>query len=286
MIPDILSATLRALGFVAVLQAGGAALFLALFGRDLVSARREILRLVRVATLAAAVLLSAQYLLEPARMAGALSGMFDAELQGFALHSRAALVLGLRLAGLLLLAWALRGNGTGMRSYGVAGAVLIALSFPAMGHSAEDPAREWLMPLLGLHLLVVEFWFGALLPLILVGEREPAEVSASVLERFSRLATWLVPLVLVAGLLIATKLLPDLAALRGSYGIGLILKVLLFSVLMGLAALNKWRLGPALARGGRTAQLGLRRSIGTEFVLIVLVLMGTATLTTFWSPGS
>lgn len=286
MMPDILSATLRALGFVAVLQAGGAALFLARFGRDLHAARRGILRLMRVATLAAAVLLSAQYLLEPARMAGSLSGVFDGELQGFAMHSRAAIVVGLRLVGLVLLAWALRRNGVGMNGYGVVGAVLIALSFPAMGHSAEDPARWWLMPLLGLHLLVVEFWFGALLPLILVGERESAAVSAQVVERFSRLATWLVPLILVAGLLIAVKLLPSVGALGEPYGIGLILKVLLFSLLLGLAALNKWRLGPALALGGRSAQLGLRRSIGTEFVLIVLVLMGTATLTTFWSPGS
>ena len=60
MIPDILSATLRALGFLAILQAGGAALFLALFGHDLDAARRGILRLLRAAILAAAVLLSAQ----------------------------------------------------------------------------------------------------------------------------------------------------------------------------------------------------------------------------------
>lgn len=286
MMPDILSAVLRALGFVAVLQAAGAALFLVLFGRELNAARRGILRLMRIAAFAAAVLLPAQYLLEPARMAGSLSGVLDGDLQRFTLHTRAALVLGLRLAGLLLLAWALRGNGAGMRSSGVAGAVLIALSFAAIGHSAEDPARWWLMPLLGLHLLVVEFWFGALLPLILVGERELAAVSARVVTLFSRLATWLVPLILVAGLLIAVKLLPDVAALGSPYGIGLILKVLLFSALMSLAALNKWRLGPALARGGRSAQLRLRRSIGTEFMLIVLVLMGTATLTTFWSPGS
>lgn len=157
MIPDILSATLRALGFVAVLQAGGAALFLAVFGGELDTARSRILRLVRISALAGAVLLAGQYLLEPARMAGALSGVFDPQLQGIALRSRAALVVSMRLAGLLLLAWALRGGGTGMRSYGVAAAVRIALSFPAIGHSAENSARWWLMPLLGLHLLVVEF---------------------------------------------------------------------------------------------------------------------------------
>lgn len=285
MFPDVLSAALRALGFVSVLQAGGAALFIALFGSDLGTARQPILRLLRIVVPTAALLLLAQYLLEPARMAGTLAGAFDMELQRFVLHTRAALVLGLRLAGLALLAWAVRNNGAGIRGFGVLGAVLIALSFPATGHSADDPARWWLMPLLGLHLLVVAFWFGSLLPLIIVGRRESAALAARMVERFSRLATWLVPLILVAGLLIAAKLLPDVAALRGAYGFGLILKVVAFAALMGLAALNKWRLGPALLSGGVHAQRALARSVGVEFALIALVLMGTAVLTTFWSPG-
>ncbi len=286
LIPDILSAALRALGFVVVLQAGGAALFLAVFRRDLDASRRGILRLTRIAAPTAAVLLVFQFLLEPARMAGALSGVFDAELQVFALHTRAALVLAVRLAGLLLLALALRGNGVRLHGLGVAGALLIALSFPLIGHSAEHAGRWWLMPVLGVHLLVVEFWFGALLPLILVGEREAAAFAARVVERFSKLATWLVPLIFVAGLMVAAALLPGVDAIWKPYGIGLLVKVCLFTLLMGLAALNKWRLGPALLRGGRAAPRRLRRNIGIEFLLIAMVLMGTAILTTFWSPGS
>ena len=283
---DWLPVALRALGFVAVLQAAGAGLFLAMFGHDIDVARFGILRLTRVAVAAAAVLLSVQYVLEPARMAGAFSGVFDAQLQSLALHSRLVLVFAMRVAGLLLLAWALRRHGAGMRSYGVAGAVLIALSFPVMGHSAENPARWWLMPLLGLHLLVVAFWFGALLPLILVGERESTRVAGRVVENFSRLAVWLVPLIFVAGVIIAVKLLPNLAALESPYGIGLMLKVLAFTLLMGFAALNKWRLGPALANGSQAAHRRLRVNIGIEFVLIALVLTGTAILTAFWSPES
>jgi putative copper resistance protein D len=285
MMPDVLSATLRALGFIAVLQAGGAVLFLALFGSDLRGARAGILRLLRLSATAAALLLLAQYLLEPARMAGALAGTFDMELQRFVLHTRAAVVLGLRLAGLAVLAWAARNDGARIRGFGVVGAVLIALSFPVTGHSAADPARAWLMPLLGLHLLVVEFWFGALLPLILVGRHESAAVAACVVARFSRVATWLVPLILAAGLVIAAILLPDVAALRGPYGLGLILKVVVFAALMGLAALNKWRLVPALQRHEAAARRALGRSIAVEFALIALVLMGTAILTIFWSPG-
>jgi len=285
MLPDVLSAILRALGFLAMVQAGGAAMFLALFGEGIDAARRPILRLVRIAALAAIMLLVAQYLLEPARMTASLTGVFDAELQRFLLHTRAAQVLALRLAGVALLLWALRRDGAGVRGYGLAGAVLIATSFPVIGHSAESPERWLLMPLLGLHLLVVEFWFGALLPLIWVVEREAAFRAAGTMERFSRLAGWVVPLILLAGLLIALRLLPDFGAVRTPYGAGLLLKTLAFSVLMGLAAMNKWRFGPALAGGGRRAVSRLRQSIGIEFVLIGMVLMGTAILTTFWSPA-
>ena len=286
MLPDILSTALRALGFVAVLQAGGSALLLALFGDGIEAARRPIVRLTRMAALVAAGLLLVQYLLEPARMAGSLAGVGDAELQRFALHTLAARVLVIRLAGLALVIWGLRGSGAGLRSFGLAGAILIALSFAAIGHSAESPERWLLMPLLGLHLLVVEFWFGALLPLIWICEREVASQAVRTVERFSTLAGWLVPLIFLAGVVIALRVLPNIAALRSPYGAGLLLKVLVFTVLMGLAALNKWRLGPAIAAGGRQAVLRLRQSIGTEFILIAIVLMGTATLTTFWSPGS
>lgn len=285
MLPDLLSTALRALAFVALLQAAGAVLFLATFGRAAHNARPHILRLARICVLLGAVLVVAQFLLEPARMTGELSGVLDADLLGFALHTRAAQVAGLRLFGLLLIGLSLRRSGAKVRSLGVVGAVLVAVSFAAIGHSTESPLRLLLMPLVALHLLVVAFWFGALLPLIAVGDREHGAIAAAVVARFSRAATWLVPLILIAGLIIGANLLPDPAALGTAYGIGLLLKLAAFALLMGLAGLNKWRLAPALEKGGRSAWLPLRRSITIEFVLIALVAMGTAVLTNFWSPG-
>jgi putative copper export protein len=211
--------------------------------------------------------------------------MWNPALLNFTLHSRAALALALQLAGLLLLLLALRRNGAGMRHFGVTGAVLIAGSFAATGHTSDSPERWLLGPFLALHLLIVEFWFGALLPLLLVTRHEPAAVAARIVQRFSRLATWTVPLILLAGVLIAARLLPDFGALLQPYGLGLSLKLLAFALLMGLAAVNRWRLAPALEHGGSAAARRLRDSVGTELVLIAAVLMGTATLTTFWSPG-
>ena len=284
MLPDAVSAALRGLGFLAVLQAAGATLFLTMLHTDAPAARPRILRLKRWAALTGTGLLLAQYLLEAARMAGSFAGTLDAGLQGLVLHSRVALTLALRLAGLLLLALTLRDDGTARRITGLAGALLIAGSFAATGHTSESPLRWLLGPLLGVHVLIVAFWFGSLLPLLLVSGLEPAEAAAALIARFSRLATWTVPLILVAGIVIAARLLPDMAALRRPYGIGLSLKVLVFAVLMAFAARNKWQLGPALAQGGGQAALRLRRSLRAELVLIAAVLLGTAALTMFWSP--
>jgi putative copper export protein len=62
------------------------------------------------------------------------------------------------------------------------------------------------------------------------------------------------------------------------------MKLVLFSLLMALAAWNKWRLTPALAAGDARAALALQRSISAEIILIAVVLSLTATLTTLYSP--
>jgi putative copper resistance protein D len=61
-------------------------------------------------------------------------------------------------------------------------------------------------------------------------------------------------------------------------------KVAGFAVLMGFAALNKWRFGPALSRGDARATAAFRRSLAAEYVLIAAVLSVTAVLTSFYSP--
>jgi hypothetical protein len=78
--------------------------------------------------------------------------------------------------------------------------------------------------------------------------------SATAIERFSATATWLVPVILLAGVTMAVVLLPNVAALREPYGELLIGKVVGFALLMGLAAANKWRLGSGVIRG--TVQTG------------------------------
>ena len=82
----------------------------------------------------------------------------------------------------------------------------------------------------------------------------------------------------------AVLLLPSVSALSEPYGELLIAKVVGFAVLMGLAAANKWRLGPALVHGSVQTGRWFRRSVAAEYVLIAAVLTITAVMTSFFSP--
>jgi copper resistance protein D len=281
---DVLSVTLRAVSFLTLFQAAGIALFLALREQELPNTMPALRRIGTVAAFIAASLLLAHYLLEPARMSGELGGMLDPTLQGLVMHSAASVTLSWRLLGLLLIVAGLRRAGTAGRTAGVIGALALLASFTFIGHTSKDALRWLLSPLLLTHVSVVAFWYGGLLPLYLVSSREAPETAGRVVQRFSAHAVWLVPVLLLAGLGLATALLPDLAALHRPYGELLIAKVVGFGALMPLATLNRWRFGPALLRGGLAAGRRFRYVVATEFTLLAVILCVTAVMTTFYSP--
>jgi putative copper resistance protein D len=284
MLPDTLSVVVRALSFVTLFQAAGAAIFIAAFGRELTHSLADIRRAARLAALAGLVLVLAHYSLEAARMAGEMSGATDASLQAIVLHSTSGAMVAVRALGLLLIAVGLRRKGDWSTIPGVIGATLAVTSFALLGHTSVHSSRWVLAPMLIVHLLAVAFWFGALLPLYFVSKREMPLVAAKVIDAFSLVAVWVVPGILIAGLVMALLLIPRLGVLREPYGELLIAKLVGFAVLMGFAATNKWRFGPAIARGeARAAQL-LRRSVAAEYVLISAVLAITAVMTSFFSP--
>jgi copper resistance protein D len=282
--PDVVSVILRALSFVLLFQAAGIAIFVAIFGRRLASCRRTVQRLGQAAAIAAIVLVAGHYALEAARMAGEMSGILDPALQEMAWNSPARAALIGRLLGLVLLAVGLWGAGVRWTMVAVGGAVLATGSFTLTGHTSVNVHRGALAALLLLHLLVVAFWFGALWPLYVASLRETPARAADLIERFTAMATWLVPVILLAGIVMAVLLLPTVSALSEPYGELLIAKVVGFAMLMGLAAANKWRLGPALAHGPVHSGRWFRRSVATEYLLIAAVLAITAVMTSFFSP--
>ena len=282
MSPDFLSVIVRAGASIALLQAVGVVVFLWQFEAGLGPSRAGVRRLGIGAALLAVPLLALQLLLDAARMTGDFAGMFDGEMLLLALGSGSGPAYALQLAGLALVVQGLR--RVEFPRAALAGAAAVLAAFVLTGHTAVHELRWLLAPLLALHIAIVAFWFGALAPLFMMIAREPAHVACAVLQRYSRLAGILVPLIPVVGMTMAFVLLPDLAALRRPYGVLLGLKLLGFATLMVLAALNRWRWVPALAAGAAPARTALRRSLVGEYLLIVAVLLATAVLTTFYSP--
>jgi putative copper resistance protein D len=78
------------------------------------------------------------------------------------------------------------------------------------------------------------------------------------------------------------------------YGAMIVGKTLAFGLLMALASLNRWRLVPALAavaaRAGQAVgplaaeSRDLRRTIAAEWIVIALVLVATALMTSLFAP--
>jgi copper resistance protein D len=282
---DGLWLVLRAAGLMLTFQAAGTALFDVCFAPHLARSRAAICRTgVRVGV-AALIVLVLQALLEPVHLAGDWSGLTDATLLKVFLGASGAAAFALRIAAVACLAIGSWRGGRRGAALALLGALVAVGSFLLTGHTSVAPQRLWLAGLLLIHLSIAGFWFGSLWPLRQVAALETPADAAQVVAAFSSVAVWLVPVIALAGALMAVLLLPDVAALWQPYGRLLLAKVALFALLMGLAASNRLHLTPALARGERHAPARLRTSIALEYVLICATFAVTAVMTGSFSPG-
>jgi copper transport protein len=166
----------------------------------------------------------------------------------------------------------------------VVGAVGAIGSFLVTGHAATAPP-VWLMAtVVGVHLTTTAFWFGALYPLFKTTQLADAPQAGAVMTKFSVWAMYSVGLVVLSGAVISLVQVQSPANLLGNtYGTGLVRKLALVLIILGIAAYNKFVLTPALEKGDATAPARIRRSIRIEFALYVLVL-GAAMALTLTTP--
>jgi len=282
---DGLWLVLRAAGLMLTLQAAGTVLFSAGFARPLARAAPSLRRLGVRAGSGALAVLALQALIEPIHLAGDWSGLADGTMLRLFMDASTARAFAVRTVGLACLVLGVRGASLRARLLALLGALLAVSSFLLTGHTAVSPRRLLLAPLLFLHLSIVAFWFGSLWPLRQLTALEARADAARVIAAFSAVAVWLVPVIALAGAAMAALLLPDGAALRQPYGLLLLGKVALFALLMGLAALNRLRLTPALARSEAQAPARLRGSIALEYALISATFAVTAVMTGSFSPA-
>lgn len=271
----------KAMEYATALLAMGGPLFVAVFR----NAPDPILRLARRVAVAAAliglVLLALRFGIRASRISGmGLAGASDAMMLGFVWDSLLGTAALWRTVGAVLVLMLLVRGVVGLGA-SLVGAGLIAVSYTFVGHSLGDP-RWALTLLLGAHLLAAAFWVAALAPL-----RSAAGLpgGSTLLHRFGVVATLTVAVLIAAGVTFAWLLSGSVSALFATaYGWTLLAKLGVVTGLMGLAALNKYRLVPALAKGHPAAESTLRRSITMEAVAIGLILLATAILTSVTTP--
>jgi putative copper resistance protein D len=123
-------------------------------------------------------------------------------------------------------------------------------------------------------------WLGGLLPLLLVVRRTPPATGAAACRWFSPLGQWCIAGIVVSAGWQFYRLIGGVAALTGTaHGWTAMAKMVLFVVLLGFAAINRYRLGPALlGPDPAAARRDLRRSLAWQTAAGLLVVILAAIL--------
>lgn len=196
---------------------------------------------------------------------------FDPDVLAAVMASRNGDAFWIRLAGLSALAVAAVRKGAVANGLAGAGALAVAASYAALGHSMLFRPRQELAALVTLHLLAVALWTGSLVPLAWAARRGQAEL----VEAWSRAAVWAVAAITGTGLALAALLVRrgDLL-FAGWYGFALVAKLALVAGMLALAARHRWQLTPRLPQSGGT----LARSVWCEAGVALLVFWAAAEL--------
>jgi len=147
----------------------------------------------------------------------------------------------------------------------------VGLSLSTSSHAATA-APEWVTgPAVFVHGVAIAFWVGALAPLIALARKRNGTV-LPVLLRFSRIAVPVVGALVLTGVGLAIVQLESFGALIGTrYGVILLVKLTLVAILLGLAALNRYRVTPALkVEPGNSREL--KGTVFYEYVAVLLIL--------------
>src|SRR5439155_5771199 len=124
----------------------------------------------------------------------------------------------------------------------------------ATGHAAADtgPDKRVHITADAMHLISACAWLGALLPLAMALRATPDPLQAHALvRRFSAVGLVSVSVLIATGVVNSVYLVASWPALFGTeHGGVLIAKILLFVIMLALAAANRLRSTPQLVRGG------------------------------------
>ena len=281
-------AVVHGFDYVALLLAGGLALFLTWTARGVRiddAVRRRLVRVLRVAALVAVLAAALAVPLAGAYQLGSgLGGVLDPAALDPALVQEDLLVLLLHVVGLGAAAWA-----AGRRSSLVVDLLtLLAVWSPALvGHTRAYEPGTLLVVTDALHLTAGAAWLGGLvgLALALPALSGRPRDAALLITRFSTVASGLLAVLALSGVLLGWRIVGSWSRLvEETYGRLLLVKVALVLVVVAVAAYNRLRLVPQVGddagHDARRRGAGLvRRAVIAEAAVLVAVLGVTGFLT-------
>jgi putative copper resistance protein D len=281
-----ISILVKTLAYATTLVAAGSVMALISL-RELTEDGRSALRRMAVRGALAAAVLSVLRI--PLRASFLMGGSFDGAIEpmmlGIVVESPLGVSVIVRLIGLALILTILL-PVRGARWVAFAGAFIACASFALRGHALGEP-RLLMGALVTVHIAGLAFWLGAFAPLSRAARQETPANAGALAHDFGTKALWVVSALVAAGaitLVLLGAATPD--ALSSPYGQAFLIKLALFSGVLGLAALNKVRLTPDLKAAVPGAAQRLRRSIAVESAFVLAILATTAALTTVTSPPS
>ena len=184
---------------------------------------------------------------------------------------------------LLLLAWIFDRPGLHWP------ALVIGLGFATglslSGHQGVEPNSTTLTELADwLHLVAATLWVGGLVALAACVWPLAPHLRRAAFLGFSRVATVLVGILVLAGTYLSIERLPAVSDLWDTrYGQTLVVKLAIVSLALGWGAAHHFLVRPRLERG--EAPAGLRRSLIGESTVAIVVLLAAAVLVNAQPPA-
>ena len=165
-------------------------------------------------------------------------------------------------------------------------AVLLAIAFTQIGHSAE--LSKYARVMVFLHVLAIGCWFGSFYPLWRLCNSTNVALIKRTMDSFGLLGIVLVSVVVFSGANLLWQLFNNFSEFfSSSYGLAILVKLTFVMVIMLFAALHKFILVPKLATDNSLhAQQLLQKSIAIEAVVGLFILATTAVLSSVLGPIS
>lgn len=148
----------------------------------------------------------------------------------------------------------------------------VGLALAASGHASVAGPLWLTRPAVFIHVVSVAYWVGAFVPLWVLLRGRTAS-TGEIVRTWSSGAVLVVALLVVTGTALALIQVPTIRDLYGTqYGWVLLAKLVAVVALLGVAALNRFRLTRGLGAPDGKAEAQLKRSILAELVLALAIL--------------